>query len=260
MEPKASGTNTKRGFWKTCGLILLFLFGVFAGRWASKTSSNEAKQQTKDQPEEEMRLKENYKYINPLLECDTTESHFKTLEPLQEKVATYITSQIASKKTIVTGVYYRELNTGAWFGVDIPTAFAPASLLKIPLMMAYFKLAETNPQILNQELVYTGKEAQEALNQDFGPQTALEINKKYSILELIKYMISDSNNLAYIMLFNNINTADVERTYKDLGVTLEEQNAMDRINIITPRKYAKFFRILYNASYLTKNYSEKPSR
>ena len=40
--------------------------------------------------------------------------------------------------------YYRDLNHGAWIGINENEKYTPSSLLKVTIMIAYFKEAESN--------------------------------------------------------------------------------------------------------------------
>ncbi|MDD5109395.1 MAG: hypothetical protein PHC29_07865 [Candidatus Omnitrophica bacterium] len=46
-------------------------------------------------------------------------------------------------------VYLRHLNYGTWIGVNENENYAAVSLIKIPLMLAYLKMSEKDPAILD---------------------------------------------------------------------------------------------------------------
>jgi beta-lactamase class A len=82
-------------------------------------------------------------------------------------------------------------------------------------------------------------------------------NQSYTIEELINRMIIYSDNDAYNDLTKNIDGNEILQTYKDLDVDISQIFINPNGNILTVRDYASFFRILYNASYLNKDMSEK---
>ena len=47
-------------------------------------------------------------------------------------------------------VYFRDLHDGPWFGINEDKEFDPASMMKVPVMIAWLKRAETNPIVLNE--------------------------------------------------------------------------------------------------------------
>jgi hypothetical protein len=95
-----------------------------------------------------------YKYISPLLECESYNSSLDYNFPeIQKKTKKIIDSHIAKKDVDLVSLYLRDLNNGPWMAINGENKFSPASLLKVPLMMAYFKLAEEDEALLNKKLV-----------------------------------------------------------------------------------------------------------
>lgn len=52
---------------------------------------------------------------------------------------------IAKGDIINLSVYFRNLTNGNWFGIEEKELFSPASLMKLPLLLAYYKLEEQQP-------------------------------------------------------------------------------------------------------------------
>jgi beta-lactamase class A len=152
-------------------------------------------------------------------------------------------------------VYYRDLNNGPWFGINEKEYFSPASLIKVPLMIAYYKLSESDPSILDKEIDNTIP--YNPSEQNITPTKFLELNQKYTINQLIDQMIIQSDNVAYEILLNNIDNSLVSKVYEDLGVDISKAKDNPNGNILRVKDYAAFFRILYNASYLERSLSEK---
>src|SRR3989344_8914841 len=44
-------------------------------------------------------------------------------------------------------VYFRDLQNGPYFGINADINYIPASLLKVPIMITYFRLAEDDPDL-----------------------------------------------------------------------------------------------------------------
>jgi beta-lactamase class A len=151
-------------------------------------------------------------------------------------------------------VYLRDLNNGPWLGIDENKKFAPASLLKIPVMIAYYAEAERNPSILNQKVVYTDTTNLNA-NENIKPNNAIEKGKEYTINELIRRMIVYSDNDAMALLVEKLPLSIQDKVYQDLGLSIPGARTLE--DFMTVKEYASFFRILYNASYLSKEYSQK---
>lgn len=204
----------------------------------------------------ELRHQGNYKFINPLLECDDTDfSIDKNLVDLQHSIKQLINNGVNQKDVSFASVYYRDLNNGAWFGINENELFSPASLVKVPLMITYYKLSETNPEILKNTLV--NKQVYNSSSQNIQPQVTLKPDTSYTVEDLIYRMVVYSDNLAYDLLLKNINNTLVVDTYRDLGIDISKGLTDPNGNIISVKDYASFFRILYNSSYLSKDSSEK---
>lgn len=155
-------------------------------------------------------------------------------------------------------IYFRDLNNGPTFYFNEQEEFAPMSLLKLPMMIAVFKYAESNPKLLEEKLRTPDSFAQN-LQMMEGAKT-LEPGTEYSLNEIIRYMIVYSDNRAIDMLTNWLeargpNYEIIRRTLSDLGIVGYEASLAD--SKITVKQYASIFRILYNASYLSPQMSEK---
>lgn len=204
----------------------------------------------------ESRHQGNYQFINPLLECESTNfSQNVALDPLKNQITETINQLKSSGLVSFVSVYYRDLNEGPWIGINEKENFSPASLIKVPLMITYYRQAEKNPDILKQTLTYLP--AKDELVQDILPSVTLTPSEKYTIDDLIRNMIVYSDNQAYELLLNNIDDQQLVETYQNLGVDISRAYENPNGNIISVKSYAAFFRILFNASYLNHEMSEK---
>jgi beta-lactamase class A len=199
-----------------------------------------------------------YKYINPLYECSNSQlvgtSEYRNLET---KIRDFITRKTNSVEISQASVYFRDLNNGPWIGINEKADFSPSSLLKLPVMLAFFKRAETDPLILSKVIVYDkipqGDFA--VLSQDFAPKNPVELGKKYTIKQLIEHMIENSDNTALSLLEQNIPDAEIDKVTLDLGIpTATDLTPQDYMNV---KDYSALFRVLFNASYLSKALSQK---
>jgi len=204
----------------------------------------------------ETRNNYNYKYINPLLECESSiVSQDKNSTSLENSIEFIISQQISNGNISFASIYYRDLNSGPWFGVNEEEYFSPASLIKVPVLMAYLKEAEDNPSILEKKITNTKKF--DYSQQNITPTQTIQKDKEYTIGDLLERMIIYSDNAAYELLLDNIDNTKIFNVYKDLDVDISKVQQNPNGNIITVRAYASFFRILFNASYLNGEMSEK---
>lgn len=232
----------------------ILLLGIFAGVLLGEIYDPDNVLLGRDPNSTEIRSG-GYKFISPLLECDqnAVSSQINGLDPLRNKIAQKIADFKQNGTISDAAVYFRDLNNGPWFGVDEHAAFSPASLLKLPVMMAYYKKAESEPQLLDRKIKYEGKD--ELLFQNIHPTNSIEIGKTYTVDNLIERMMIYSDNASLTLLEDNIEPVLIDKITLDLGVeTANEKTPEDYMSV---KGYAGLFRILYNASYLEKRLSEK---
>lgn len=205
----------------------------------------------------EIRNKESYFFINPLLECENNliSDDNKSLIEIKKEISSLIDKSLESKDISFASIYFRDLNNGPWFGINEKELFSPASLLKVPLMIAYLKEAESNPEILSETIIFNKNP--DYNEQNIKPENQLVLNQEYSIEELIERMIIYSDNDAYDILVNKVDIKKYEKIYQDLGIDISLAKDNPGGDIIKIKEYASLFRVLYNASYLTKEMSEK---
>jgi len=232
-------------------VLALVMFGLgFAGGWFSGVKANR-----EAAPLQELRLG-GYALINPLLECDTARDALAAgeLSPFKYKIEQFVEQLKRRAPVSDISVYFREMNNGLSFGIGATGKFTPASLVKVPLMMAYFKAAENDPGLLSRGISYRGGTDQNA-GQTFRPPVTLEPGRSYTVDDLIRAMIVHSDNNAYFLLFGSLDPRVQKRVYTDLGLEIPKVRTRD--DYMSVQEYAAFFRILYNASYLTRDHSEK---
>ncbi len=193
-----------------------------------------------------------YKFVRPLLAYRTPEA---TL--FGEYISLKADLQARADKTKSTGasrvsIYFRDLDAAQWIGIDQQDSYYPASLLKVPTMIAYYKEAEVNPSILRETLSYDPRIMP---SESFSAPSVLVPSNLYSVKDLIRSMIIDSDNGATFTLLSRINPNFLHAVYVALGIPDPGDNSADYQ--ISARTYGLFFRVLYNASYLSPDYSEQ---
>jgi beta-lactamase class A len=229
-------------------LFLGFSAGLFAGIKYCKVNN-------KDGDSEIIRTK-GYKFISPLLDYELKPELKNTqIIILERAIKKIIEEKLKENKAIYISVYFRDMLNGPWFGINQDETFAPASLLKVPLMIAYLKYAELYPLILSSGLVYNESDMPYELTQNILPREHMENGKSYTIEDLIYRMIAYSDNASKDMLLSNIDKSILDEVYTDLGIIVPDIRGMS--DFITVKEYSSFFRILFNASYLNNPMSEK---
>jgi beta-lactamase class A len=192
-------------------------------------------------------------FTNPLLECSNSPA--KEFSSLREKLIA--AEQSAEKEGLAkrVAIYFRDLNNGPWIGVDEDLRFSPASLLKVPLLMAYLKQAERVPDLLSRKIVYRREEADiKGVSANILPERRLKNGETYKLETVLDRMISESDNDALAVLATPEFLSIEKKIIDDLGITTER--SADDVTI-TVKEYASIFRVLFNASYLSRSTSEK---
>jgi beta-lactamase class A len=146
------------------------------------------------------------------------------------------------------------MTTGRWAGFQEEDIYPSGSLIKIPYLVAYYKLAEDRPEILNEMITYKG-DFDKSVGQKIVPAKKIEPGKSYSIANLIYQMIAYSSNNSTILLMHRLDRDYLRQIFDDLEVP-NDQN-LHRQWLVTPKRFAYFFRILYGATYLNREMSEK---
>lgn len=241
-----SMTSNQTYFYALLLAIVSFLFGYYLAY------------ETPDSKTEQLRLKSpEFSFINPLLDYQEPKNTLmrREVRELELEINQIIEQSKLDEQITEASVYYRDLNNGPWFFINDDTYFTPASLLKVPVMITYFKMAEKNPDILKQTLTFTTPYSNIS-NHIFSEEvTEIQVGQTYTILELIESMIINSDNYATVLLQENIDTELQAKVYSDFAINLPHETN-SREQFITTQAYASFLRILYNATYLNKQYSE----
>jgi len=235
-------------YFKLVVLVLVFCLGLAAGQfWQDKKLddfSNGVSSIRENNPQ--------YKYINPLLAVETPAGDYKDLKDLESKVQDKAASAKSQQMVNSISVYYRGSQT-RWFDIGPDEKFIPASLMKVPVMIAYYKQAEKNPGILDQKITYDGKQDLNKL-ENIKPTQSIQPNQTYTAEQLIEYMIKYSDNNAAALLTERLDANFFKGVLSDLGMPLPNS---ETDSFVTARMYALTFRILYNGTYLSSDFSEK---
>jgi len=198
--------------------------------------------------------KSNYGLLNPFIACDLSEEkNLELIKKLDYELNELINSSIKDKKATKVSVFFRDLTSKKWVGINQNENYAPASLLKLPLLITYFKLLEIQPTLFSEKYVFKKDPGSHA--QDFEPEIQLEEGKEYTVEELLRRMIVYSDNDAMLFLGEIMDPDFLKKVFSDTGISVrvDEKNEKD---FVSPQTYSNILRMLYNSSYLTRQGSE----
>jgi beta-lactamase class A len=229
-----------------------FALGVFLGRgtWLFYAGQNEHAGPRQDAGED-------FAFIRPsITEAKPDLRKIRELKPFRYKVDALIQEKLGDEEATAVSVYFRDLENGNWFGIREDEKFSPESQLKIPVLIAYFKWSETNPLVMRKKIFYRG------VGGPFEPRflrspKPLEPGKEYTVNELLFRMTAYGDNSAYALLLANLPPTHLQKVAKDLYVNYNPERTEASLTLSA---YASYFRVLFNASYLNEELSEKALR
>ncbi len=197
-----------------------------------------------------------YTFIDPLIGIKGVDD-IGRYKDIKDELTNYIADQ--KKNGLVrASINFRDINEPGGFVINPTEQYTPASLNKVPLMMTYYRISETNPAILSQKIVYTGKKDTNSV-EEIKSAVQLTPGTQYTVQELIEHMIRYSDNNAVALLAQNLtdtrNTNVYLSVFTDLG--LDSNLAVQYQDSITVSQYSIFLRALYNSTYLDRTNSER---
>jgi beta-lactamase class A len=233
-------------------LVLALAAGYFIGR--AKTLSWTNTVVNSIHPVRENNF--NYKFIYPLLGYDFGNAKgFFEDKVLESKINNYIQSEYKNNNAQSISIYFRSFPGSGWAGVNQDVQYHPGSMLKVIIMMGYFRESELNQNVFNKTLLYDAATQQQANGLDFALPSSLKVGQSYKVEDLIKAMIANSDNGAETLLLNNIDRSILNDAYNDLGIKNPDSVTGDYT--ISASQYTSFLRILYNSTYLEDQDSEE---
>lgn len=192
-----------------------------------------------------------YKFIHPLLYAEPTceSTNFSQFKSAIERI---INSNKLSGNITNASVYLREFTSAQWISINDEEKYSPGSLMKIPELIAYYKMNEQNPGVLNKVIKYN--QAFESTKNPTILSKHIEIGKSYTIKELLEYMIVYSDNNATILLNQHIDQKCFSKVFSEIGLKEPDYSANEYP--LTAKEFSIFMKELYNASYLNRIDSE----
>lgn len=193
--------------------------------------------------------------VNPLLECDPNLANSPPkLKPLRDKLTTLLQTKTKLNGQDTFSIYYKDLNSGEWFGINQDLYFAAASLSKVPIMVEIFKLAEQDPSILEKKIIFDPNKVElKDIYNNLDPEERMKPGSTYSVIELLKKMVQQSDNIATAVLIDGLKL-NLSKVFSDFGISYEK---IDGVISLTSKSYGAIFRILYNSTFLSESNSTR---
>lgn len=192
-----------------------------------------------------------YNYISPLLYVET-QCESEELADVRNLLLNTIEQEKMTGNLKEASFYFRDLDKTKWTGYKQDDKYFPGSLMKVPDLISYLLMEEQNPGVLNTKLFYD-KPFISQKSPVFISQKLPE-RKYYSVKELLRYMIANSDNNATVLLSNSFEDKYFKKVLSDFHLPPVEANQKNYP--ISAREFSWFIRSLYNASYLSQSHSE----
>jgi beta-lactamase class A len=183
----------------------------------------------------------------------------KELGELKGELTRFIDAQKHMGTVSEVAIYLRDLDNGPVLFIDPEYRFTPASLLKLPVALAYFKRAESNGRLLEREIEAKDESIFDDAQQNIAPQKTIQAGTRYKVKDLIYRSLVYSDNRAKDLLVSYFTQFD---SGTDLAIeALEHAGIVNPLDpgsyTITVKDYAALFRMIYEGAYLTPEYSEE---
>lgn len=187
--------------------------------------------------------KDEYGLLNPARALFKSEDLIINVQPLRD----YLNEKYEKDPNI--SIYFEYLPTGASIAINKDAEFYPASLLKVPVAIAVAKKIERDDWKWNNKLVLMSADRDEK----FGTLYKEPTGSTFTIEELAKRSLTDSDNTAHFILVRNLEVKEIEDVYDHMGL----KGFLSTSGNLSAKKYSVIFRTLYNSSYLSEKNSQK---
>jgi beta-lactamase class A len=171
---------------------------------------------------------------------------------LKQKLNGLIESMKKEGLATQVSVYFRSTANAEWLSINGDERYHPASLMKVPLMIAMLKMAEENPGLLQQTMVYEPDTVQPFEKQFFQDKT-IQAGTTYSVHDLIFYSIAYSDNFATQVLSKHVDAKKATNLFGALGLKVPEPNDPDYT--LSVKEFSMFIKSLFNSTFLSPEYS-----
>jgi beta-lactamase class A len=241
-----------RKYWLSAVLfIAIFFVGIFFGSLLPKPSNPPAAVITQVRDPNDL-----YPLIDPALYVETPESlSFPTYTPLYNALKNYVNTAEANNSATDISVYFKDLNSSDWVGINYTDQYDGASMLKVVTLIALLRASEAEPSLLSGKISVPATAVLSPINEQdfFPPENPVEDGQTYTIKYLMTQLITQSDNGANTLLHMYLGVGPLQEIYTDLHIPISNTSA----NLVSPQQYSHLFRTLYNASYLNQADSEE---
>lgn len=146
-------------------------------------------------------------------------------------------------------MYFEYLPSGTNIGINEDSEFTAQSLLKVPVVMAYFRMKER----VGMQEDKTVQIKKNELNDAFGDLYKKGAGYAINLADAVKLALQKSDNTASLILADQISQEDFTYVYDGLDIP---EKVVGKNPIITVQEYSSILKALYDGSILSNDDSE----
>lgn len=184
-----------------------------------------------------------YKFLNPARKLFKQEDLIINFQPIRD----YLVGKYEADSNV--SIYFEYLPTGANISINKDAEFFPASLFKVPVAMAAVKKIDKGEWKWDNKLVLMATDKDDK----FGTLYKESTGSIYTIEELVRRSLVDSDNTAHFILLRNLELSEINNVYTHIGLV----GFLETDGSISAKRYSVILRALYNSSYLKEENSQK---
>jgi beta-lactamase class A len=194
-------------------------------------------------------LQAKYNFLAKRILVDNPNEAIVDFSPLKKQIGDYIAANGGEQQY---SVFFEYLPTGVSIGFNEEQEIVGASLLKLPLAMHTYKLAEQGKVNFDEEFALEP----DWLNSQYGELYKKGSGYKTTLRELVEVLLKDSDNTAALALYSKLGSVmDLEKNLLTFLDTDYQVNEDERI-FIGAEDYSAMLKCLYFACYTNKDDSQ----
>jgi len=189
-----------------------------------------------------------YPLLDPSVNNPTVHQEIINFDPLRQNLKTYLAGL-----NVQHSLYFEYLPNGTNIRDGDDNISQAASLMKVPIAMDLYKIAETGNLSLDQ--VVTVKQSEISNDPDFGNTTGLKAGDQITLRRAAQIMLHNSDNTAFAVIGDRIkgllndNTDSIQDL--DISFSVNDNKPGDEQVLISSRAYASVLKCLYYACFNT---------
>lgn len=235
-------------------ILTVFLAGIsipLIFRHFSGTAKAQAANASHVAPYDIVKLKD-YSLIQPFAFGEMVQES-NQMSDIKHDLSILVDSLKSSGCVTDLSLHLINLENSTWTGIEPDGRYHPASLMKVPLMLAILRKVQTSPKMLDEKMTYARPPGVN-IQPQFYPTESIEDGKAYSLHELLYFMAANSDNEATYALASRFDEGEVMKIFKDLNLP---QPVPDDLQFtLSAKEYSRIVYAIFNASFLSPEFSE----